>query len=67
MASGEPWWAMVNPAGEWFYPDNPSDAAWFAIEHEAGFAYDIEEYNLQFKLDTLDAMIELETKRALGD
>lgn len=27
--------AMVNSAGEVFYPDDPEDAAWFAIEHGA--------------------------------
>jgi hypothetical protein len=27
--------AMINDAGEVFYPDGPDDAAWFAREHDA--------------------------------
>lgn len=27
--------AMVNDAGEVFYPDDPDDAAWFAEQHGA--------------------------------
>lgn len=32
--------AMVNDAGEAFYPDDPEDAAWFANEHGARFVND---------------------------
>lgn len=32
--------AMVNDAGEAFYPDGPEDAAWFANEHGARFVHD---------------------------
>ena len=27
--------AMINDAGDVFYPDNPDDAEWFAWEHDA--------------------------------
>lgn len=27
--------AMVSPTGDVFYPDNPDDAVWFAVEHDA--------------------------------
>jgi hypothetical protein len=30
--------AMSNQ-GDWFYPDSPEDAAWFAVEHAAWFAW----------------------------
>ena len=32
--------AMVNAAGEAFYPDSPEDAVWFAVEHGASFIRD---------------------------
>lgn len=27
--------ALTNDAGDWFYPDGPEDAEWFAREHGA--------------------------------
>jgi hypothetical protein len=35
MTTTLPAWAMVNDAGDLFYPDGPDDARWFVVEHEA--------------------------------
>lgn len=51
--------AMVNDAGDVFYPDSPEDAAWFAAEHNARPLHpDAEESKATPRADTNETQAE---------